>query len=304
MASRLQEKEFVKMSKAYSKVRAFTLIELLVVISIIAVLISILLPALSAARAEGAKLKGLANMRAVTQTALNYANDDPKGIFGPIHPAALQFRFEGYAEYGGGPGDMNYVGWNDNFDPRTRPFNKLMIGTEIVANTQPGDRGVFQIFQCPGDDFGWQFWPAFGSDRRETERSYYTANGTAFRMNNLTFSDGAILGVYGRPVSRIPDSGSTVGFMEARAYQTLWTNEVWGELGRGGLADLLGELTGWHKSRGKFSLSFADGHGSFSDMGKGTFYEHIDSQEKDVRGTWGRLDCLPDEAGADVAAQN
>lgn len=287
------------MSRMNGKVRAFTLIELLVVISIIAVLISILLPALAQARAEGNKLKCSANIRSITQTALSYANDDPKGIFGPIHPAALQFRFEGYAEYGGGPGDMNFVGWDQEFDPRTRPFNKLMIGSEIVANTSPGDRGVFKAFQDPGDDFGWQLWPGFGSDPRETERSYYTANGTAFRMNNLTFGasgSGMILGVYGRPVSRIPDTGATVGFMEARAYQTLWTNEVTGILPEA----VSGELTGWHRRAGRFNLGYADGHVNFADMGRGTFYRHIDARELDVRGSWGRLDCLPDEAGADV----
>lgn len=296
------------MSRMNGKVRAFTLIELLVVISIIAVLISILLPALAQARAEGAKLKCMANLRSITQTALNYANDDPKGIFGPIHEAALRFRFEGYAEYGGGPGDMNYVGWDEAFDPRTRPFNKLMIGTEIVANTEPGDLGVYKAFQCSGDEFGWQFWPGFRSDPRETERSYYTANGTAFRLNNLTFNQGTggtggsgtIMGVYGRPVSRIPDTGATVGFMEARAYQTIWTNEVWGSLGIGGMAERRGELTSWHKRVGRFNLGYADGHVSFADMGRGTFYEHIsDDNGFDVRGTWGRLDCLPDAAGAD-----
>lgn len=297
------------MSKVNVKVRAFTLIELLVVISIIAVLISILLPALSQARAEGAKLKCLANMRSITQAALNYANDDPKGTFGPIHPMALLFRFEGYAEYGGGPGDMNYVGWTEQFDPRTRPLNKTLIASEITANTAPGDRGVFQVFQCAGDDLGWQFWPGFNSDSRETERSYYTANGTAFRMNNLTFDigqggaggSGTIMGVYGRPVSRIPDTGATVGFMEARAYQTLWTNEVWGILGQGGIADHYGELTGWHKSAGRFDLAYADGHAQFADMGRGTFYEHLEGVNGfDVRGSWGRLDCLPDAAGADT----
>lgn len=292
------------MSRMNGKFRAFTLIELLVVISIIAVLISILLPALSRARAEGSKLKCMANIRSITQTALSYANDDPKGTFGPIHRAAMQFRFEGYAEYGGGPGLSPETNWDEIFDPRTRPFNKLMIGTEIVANTKPGDRGVFKVFQCPGDDYGWQQWPGQNSLAVEVERPYYAANGTAFRLNNLSYNDGTILGVYGRPVSRIPDTGATVGFMEARAWQTVNVNEVWGALGIGGIAERLGELTGWHRRIGRFNLAYADGHVSFADMGRGTFYEKIDPTMKDVRGSWGRWDCLPDEAGADIPARN
>ena len=107
------------------------------------------------------------------------------------------------------------------------------------------------------------------------------------------------MGVYGRPVSRIPDTGATVGFMEARAYETLWTNEVWGTLSKV-KALYGGELSGWHQRSGRFNLGYADGHVAFPDMGLGTFYEHIGTNAFDVRGSWGRLDCLPDKGGADI----
>lgn len=301
------------MSKVRRKVWAFTLIELLVVISIIAVLISILLPALSSARAEGAKLKCLANIRSLVQTAVNYANDDPKGTFGPVDERSVNFIYEGYSTYGGGPGLSPYLGWDlsgnsdFNFDPRRRPFNKLIIGSDIVANTAPGDRSVFKAFQCPGDDFGWQDWPGLGAGsnapqttKLETERSYFTTNGTAFRMNNLHDNGLGILGVYARPISRIPDTGTTIAFSEARADETQDTNEVWGRFGANGIADRLGELTGWHKRLGRFNLAYADGHANFADMGKGTYYQHFEPDGTDVRGTWGRYDCLPDAPIPDV----
>lgn len=286
----------------------FTLIELLVVISIIAVLISILLPALSSAVQQARKVTCQSGMRSLGQTAQTYASDDPDGIIGPVHYKAFNFIYEGYAEYGGGPGTMQYVGWGEEFEPRTRPFNRLMYGARgLVANTSPGDRGVYKEFQCAGDEFGWQDWPGIGTHPLETETSYFKANGVAFRMNNLQFDGtpgggGQVstlrvvnVGVYGRSVNKVPDASQVMQFFETRVFQTLFTNNVWG-------SSQQGELSSNHRKLGFFNAEYVDGHVAFADFGDDTYYQQalpgtyggLHSDYYDARGAWGRFDCWPE----------
>ena len=138
--------------------RAFTLVELLVVIGIIALLISILLPALNRAREQGKQAACLSNMRQIGSAALMFANEHTQHV-------PLGGELWGNPNVNGTPASLHDPGqryWSyyiDGTTPRVMPMNAALapylgqtgIHTDSAANmtTDLNNGNVRRVFTCP-----------------------------------------------------------------------------------------------------------------------------------------------------------
>lgn len=262
------------MSRRILRRKAFTLVELLVVIGIIALLVAILMPALSKARDQANSVKCMSNMRQIGQAYLMHAAEHRNHV-----PTAGLIHSPYYAAPAG-LGDVarnKYIYYSESGTERPLPIPAALgiyMGQKITATSaqelkQQMDSGpIREVFTCPTqspdtmqegvmlrDQPGWEA-PRF--------RSSYI-----FNEEPLGFNDQG-LPAYARGkgnLNRMRGTSDTVMLMDGKVRNYFPWLVIFGLANNRTLENVFyGQAAGdpsnfdFERHKGKINMVFMDGH--------------------------------------------
>jgi len=259
---------------------------LLVVISIIALLISILLPALARARELGKVAKCQAHLQGLGQAGTMYMSD-LEYVATPVIP---WYRFPAHGGTSSSPGgiygitlfspwvfggfaapDPDPVWASYNVDSTLYPAQVRALN-KYVAPDAEGRNVQIDVYKCPGDrTHTTSIIGQPGSLLDEEVRTSWQANGSSYTLNTrfmqgYTWQSGGNFGLFGvdRFAERI--ARHMIGGDAARF--VMWDEQgLYSATYRAGptLQESLAEpqRLGWHREFSKWGMGFADGHAEY-----------------------------------------
>lgn len=268
---------------------AFTLIELLVVVSIIALLVTILLPSLHEAREQARILKCTSNLRAIATSSLTYGHEDAGEHVIPVHPlVATVYGDPGAYDWGGKAGrgeltqanDLTSSVWSTAYGrgPGSRPLNHYLYKHGFTEYRD--DPGVHQenwlrdqnhdleIYRCPSDrGYTGHHYPTWA----ESKLSSFDHYGVSYAGNNfggglVQFSEAWYLSIspFFKSFDRIPSPANTIYYIEncGRFAWHVNQEQCKGHHPNGVFAPSSGDrrVKGWHGRDYSFAAAFSDGH--------------------------------------------
>jgi len=200
--------------RAKGQLAAFTLVELLVVIGIIAILISILIPALANARNKANAIKCASNMRQIY-------------IFCTMFAAENKGRLPRPSLVGNQYTDPNYektCAWCMVGDGGTYGIADLKYG--VLWRYIPGEASRREIIYCPGDN-GEN--PKIGSNIQSGEARNFSYS---FNCNILDFRDPQAPSHRGMSPAATPQLGIPMAFVKRGAdkiflFEEIAPNDSW-----------------------------------------------------------------------------
>jgi prepilin-type N-terminal cleavage/methylation domain-containing protein len=244
------------------KAAAFTLIELLVVVSIIALLVSILLPSLSEARETGKRTVCLTNLRQIGTAMGSYFNE-----YSDIFPwfstyEYVQDKRTNQSWFYGGRYPIIKVGANVaqdlRWEPQEKPFNAYLYPNAI------GRKAECKLYKCPSEDGVRWVNPGSGTFEHDPRLAYLTA-GTSYTANWwwIVYSNISTQ-AYGTAsgLGKMPDYGNKM----TRYKLTVQGAGIFGVMYGDPLDTMItvaGSFRGWHKKLSMSEMLFLDGHADF-----------------------------------------